>query len=219
MSQPAGPVFSRVAIVNRGEPAMRLINAVREWNAEGRAPLRVIAVYTAADRRATFVREADEAVLIGPADPGDGGFGASPYLDYAELERALLACRADAVWPGWGFVSEKAEFAELCDRLGITFIGPPAAVMRRLGDKIESKLLAEQVGVPLGAWSGGAVAGLAEAREHAGSIGYPLMVKATAGGGGRGIRLVTSPAGLDEAFERAVSEAAKTAGDATVFLE
>jgi biotin carboxylase len=143
--------FSRVAIVNRGEPAMRLINAVREWNAEGRPPLRVIAVYTAADRHATFVREADEAVLIGPADAGDGGFGASPYLDYAELERALLACRADAVWPGWGFVSEKADFAELCERLGITFIGPPGVVMRRLGDKIESKLLAERVGVPLGA--------------------------------------------------------------------
>src|SRR6266567_8330619 len=143
--------FQRVAIVNRGEPAMRLINAIREWNAEGRPALRVIAVYTAADRRATFVREADEAVLIGPAPSSTGAddalsiFGAgSPYLDYAELERALRACRADAVWPGWGFVSEKAEFAELCERLGIIFIGPTAEVMRRLGDKIESKLLAEQ---------------------------------------------------------------------------
>src|SRR5437660_3035516 len=214
--------FRRVAIVNRGEPAMRLINAVREWNAEGRPALRVIAVYTAADRHATFVREADEAVLIGPA-PADNGadaaFAGSPYLDYAELERALRACRADAVWPGWGFVSEKADFAELCDRLGITFIGPSAEVMRKLGDKIESKLLAEQAGVPLAPWSGGPVAGLAEARAQAESIGYPLMVKATAGGGGRGIRLVSSPEQLDEAFERAGSEAAKTAGDATVFLE
>ena len=197
---------------------MRLINAVREWNAEGRPPLRVIAVYTAADRRATFVREADEAVLIGPADPGEA-FAASPYLDYAELERALRACRADAVWPGWGFVSEKAEFAELCERLGITFIGPSADVMRRLGDKIESKRLAEEVGVPLAAWSGGPVANLSEAQAAAESIGYPLMVKATAGGGGRGIRLVRSAEQLDEAFERASSEASKTAGDATVFLE
>ena len=132
---------------------MRLINAVREWNEEGRPPLRTIAVYTAVDRGAMFVREADEAVLIGPADPGkDGaGFGPNPYLDHAELERVLRACRADAVWPGWGFVSEKAEFAELCDRLGITFVGPSAEVMRRLGDKIESKRLAEQVGVPLAA--------------------------------------------------------------------
>jgi len=217
MSHPAF-AFQRVAIVNRGEPAMRLINAVREWNAEGRPALRVIAVYTAADRRATFVREADEAVLIGPTD-ADAAFAASPYLDYAELERALRACRADAVWPGWGFVSEKAEFAELCDRLGITFIGPPAEVMRRLGDKIESKLLAGQAGVPLAPWSGGPVADLAAARAQAESIGYPLMVKATAGGGGRGIRLVESAEQLDEAFERASSEASKTAGDATVFLE
>ncbi len=217
MSHPAF-AFQRVAIVNRGEPAMRLINAVREWNAEGRPALRVIAVYTAADRRATFVREADEAVLIGPTD-ADAAFAASPYLDYAELERALRACRADAVWPGWGFVSEKAEFAELCDRLGITFIGPPAEVMRRLGDKIESKLLAEQAGVPLAPWSGGPVADLAAARVQAESIGYPLMVKATAGGGGRGIRLAESAEQLDEAFERASSEASKTAGDATVFLE
>jgi acetyl/propionyl-CoA carboxylase alpha subunit/acetyl-CoA carboxylase carboxyltransferase component len=218
MSHDSQGAFSRVAVVNRGEPAIRLINAVREWNAEGRPPLRVIAVYTAADRRATFVREADEAVLIGPADPGEA-FAASPYLDYAELERALRECRADAVWPGWGFVSEKAEFAELCERLGITFIGPSAGVMRRLGDKIESKRLAEEVGVPLAAWSGGPVASLKEARAAAESIGYPLMVKATAGGGGRGIRLVRSAGQLDEAFERARSEASKTAGDATMFLE
>ena len=218
MSKDSQGAFSRVAVVNRGEPAVRLINAVREWNAEGRPPLRVIAVYTAVDRRATFVREADEAVLIGPADPSEA-FAASPYLDYAELERALRECRADAVWPGWGFVSEKAEFAGLCERLGITFIGPSADVMRRLGDKIESKRLAEEAGVPLAAWSGGPVANLAEARAKASSIGYPLMVKATAGGGGRGIRLVRSAEQLDEAFERAGSEAARTAGDATVFLE
>jgi len=211
---------------------MRLINAVREWNAEAtegvvsfgaaepaRWPLRTIAVYTAVDRRAMFVREADEAVLIGPGEEAAESFGANPYLDYAELERALRACRADAVWPGWGFVSEKAEFAELCERLGIVFVGPSAEVMRRLGDKIESKRLAEQVGVPLAAWSGGPVANLDDAREHGARIGYPLMVKATAGGGGRGIRLVNRPEELPEAFERASSEAAKTAGDATVFLE
>src|SRR3984957_3636529 len=142
MSQGPAFAFGRIAIVNRGEPAMRLINAVREWNGEGRPALRAIAVYTAADRQATFVREADEAVLIG-ADSPDAAFAESPYLDYAELERALRKCRADAVWPGWGFVSEKAEFAELCDRLGITFIGPSAEVIRRLRDKIESQRLGE----------------------------------------------------------------------------
>ena len=221
MSQGTRPAFRRLAIVNRGEPAVRLINAVREWNAEGRRPLRVIAVYTAADRRAMFVREADEAVLIGPPDPDPDGAasGAGTYLDYAELERALRECRVDVVWPGWGFVSGKAELAELCDRLGITFIGPSAEVMRRLGDKIESRRLAEQVGVPLTAWSGGPVADLEQARAQAERIGYPLMVKATAGGGGRGIRLVTSAAELDDAFERARSEASMTAGGASVFLE
>ncbi|TQM38282.1 carboxyl transferase domain-containing protein [Pseudonocardia cypriaca] len=226
--------FQRVAIVNRGEPAMRLIHAVREWNAErsvgsradgaeladgnGAGPLTTIALYTAVDRHAMFVREADEAVLIGPEDP-EQAFATSPYLDYAELERGLRAARADAVWPGWGFVSEKADFARLCRELGIVFVGPSPEVMERLGDKIASKLLAEEVGVPMAAWSGGPVADLAAAREHAERIGYPLMVKATAGGGGRGIRRVDSADQLAEAFERAGSEASKTAGDATVFLE
>ena len=110
--------FTRLAVVNRGEPAMRLINAVREWNAEGRTPLTTIAVHTAVDARAMFVRESDESVLIGPDDPDY--MGPSPYLDYAELERALCACGADAVWPGWGFVSEKSDFVAMCERLGIT---------------------------------------------------------------------------------------------------
>jgi acetyl/propionyl-CoA carboxylase alpha subunit/acetyl-CoA carboxylase carboxyltransferase component len=212
--------FQRVAIVNRGEPAMRLIHAVREWNAEGNEtpPLCTIALYTAVDRHAMFVREADEAVLIGPEDP-EQAFAASPYLDYAELERGLRVARADAVWPGWGFVSEKAEFARLCRELGIVFIGPSPEVMEQLGDKIAAKVLAEEVGVPLAAWSGGPVADVEAARAHAERIGYPLMVKATAGGGGRGIRRVDSPDQLADAFERAGSEASKTAGDATVFLE
>jgi acetyl/propionyl-CoA carboxylase alpha subunit/acetyl-CoA carboxylase carboxyltransferase component len=211
--------FQRIAIVNRGEPAMRLIHAVREWNAEHPQPLRTIAFYTAVDRAAMFVREADEAVLIGSDDPDQAFAGTNPYLDFAELERALKASRAEAVWPGWGFVSERAEFAQLCVDLGVVFIGPSAQVMERLGDKIAAKKLAEEVGVPLAAWSGGPVADVESAREHAEKIGYPLMVKATAGGGGRGIRKVTRPEDLAEAFERAGSEAAKTAGDATVFLE
>ncbi len=213
-------MFSRIAIVNRGEPAMRLINAVREWNAErggDQPPLRTIALHTAVDRRSMYVREADEAILIGPDDPDH--LGPSPYLDHAELERALRACRADAVWPGWGFVSEKADFALLCRDLGITFVGPSPEVMQKLGDKIASKRLAESVGVPMAPWSGGPVADVAAARAAAESIGYPLMVKATAGGGGRGIRHVAVPDALDEAFERASSEAGRTAGDATVFLE
>jgi acetyl/propionyl-CoA carboxylase alpha subunit len=138
--------FTRIAIVNRGEPAMRFIHAVQEYNRENGTALRAIALYTEPDRRAMFVREADEAVNLGAAtyiDPRDGQRKNS-YLDYARLERALIDSRAEAVWVGWGFVAEHAEFVELCNRLGIVFIGPSAKVMRRLGDKITSKLLAEK---------------------------------------------------------------------------
>ncbi|PVZ12001.1 carboxyl transferase domain-containing protein [Actinomycetospora cinnamomea] len=219
MSVPPRP-FQRLAVVNRGEPAMRLLNAVREWNAEhdgALPPIRTIAVHTAVDRHAMAVREADEAVLIGPDDPDD--MGPVPYLDLAELERVLVERRADAVWPGWGFVSERAEFAELCERLGITFVGPGSETMRRLGDKIESKRIAEGVGVPMAPWSGGPVADAEAARTAAEKVGFPLMVKATAGGGGRGIRFVARPEDLDDAVARASAEGARAAGDGTVFLE
>ena len=145
--------------------------------------MRTIALYTRAERRAMFVREADEAVCL---DDGPPATAASPYLDLALLERALRASRADAAWVGWGFVAERPEFVELCDRLGLTFVGPSADVMRKLGDKIGAKLLAEEAGVPVAAWSGGPVDDLDAARAHAETIGYPLMIKATAGGGGRG---------------------------------
>jgi acetyl/propionyl-CoA carboxylase alpha subunit/acetyl-CoA carboxylase carboxyltransferase component len=210
-SQGTRPAFRRVAIINRGEPAIRLINAVREWNAEGRRALRVIALYTAADQRAMFVREADEAVLIGPADPvADGTFGASPYLDYGELERVLRECRADAVWPGWGFVSEKAEFAELCDRLGITFIGPPAEVMRRLGDKNESRQLAGQVGVPLAAWSGEAVAGLEQATRG----GRHIEVQVVADADGAVWTLGVRDCSVQRRNQKVIEESSSTALDA-----
>ena len=187
---------------------MRLINAVRELRVERGEDIRTIALHTAAERAAMFVREADEAVQL------DG-----TYLDLGALERALVAARADAAWVGWGFVAERPEFAELCDRLGITFVGPSADVMRKLGDKIGAKLLAERADVPVAAWSGGPVDTLDAAREHAATIGYPLMIKATAGGGGRGIRRVDDDAGLAEAFESARSEGLKAFGDATVFME
>ena len=206
----------RVAVVNRGEAAMRLINAVRELRVEQSSDLRAIALHTRAERRAMFVREADEAVCIDDDRPADAG---SPYLDLDALERALVAARADAAWVGWGFVAERPEFADLCAHLGIVFIGPSADVMRRLGDKIASKLLAEQAGVPVAAWSGGAVDDLAAARHHAEAIGYPLMIKATAGGGGRGIRRVDDDTGLAPAFESARNEGLKAFGDATVFME
>jgi acetyl/propionyl-CoA carboxylase alpha subunit/acetyl-CoA carboxylase carboxyltransferase component len=206
-------VFSRIAVVNRGEAAMRLIHAVREINAEsGAAPLQTIAFYTEAERAATFVREADDSFCIGPAS-------ARPYLDHAVLERALVATGADAVWVGWGFVAEDPAFAELCEKLRITFIGPSADAMRKLGDKIGSKLIAEKVGVPVAPWSRGAVESLEAAKRAAAEIGYPLMLKATAGGGGRGIRVVRSDEELTEAYDRTSLEAKRAFGSGIVFLE
>ena len=205
-------MFSRVAIVNRGEAAMRLIHAVRDLSAQTGTPVETIALYTDADRSATFVREADLAYPLGPAS-------ARPYLDYAVLERALVETGADAAWVGWGFVAEDPAFAELCEKIGVTFIGPDAEAMRKLGDKIGAKLIAEEVGVPVAPWSRGAVPTLDDALAAAAGIGYPLMLKATAGGGGRGIRVITSPGDLTEAFERTRAEALRAFGSGTVFLE
>ncbi|MBV8050249.1 MAG: ATP-grasp domain-containing protein, partial [Acidobacteriaceae bacterium] len=213
--------FQRIAIVNRGEPAMRFIHAVREYNQEHGTGLCTIALYTDPDRRAMFVRAADEAVCLGPAhiiDP-DTRQPKSTYVDYGSLQRALAVARADAVWVGWGFVAEHAAFADLCSDLGITFIGPRGEVMRRLGDKIASKSLAEKVGICVAGWSRGPVDTVSDAKVHAEHLGYPLFIKATAGGGGHGVRLVRSANDLAQAFESARCEAYKAFGDPTVFME
>ena len=206
-------MFERIVVVNRGEPAMRLIRAVRELNAEHGTGTRVIALHTEAERRASFVRAADEAVQLRDAGAG------SPYLDHAELARALRAARADAAWVGWGFVAEDPAFAELCAELGVTFVGPSPEAMRLLGAKIEAKVLAEKSGVPVAAWSGGPVDGIEDGRRHAETIGYPLIVKSRSGGGGRGIRIVRSPDELADALERTQAEAARTFGDPVIFME
>ncbi|MCX5042922.1 ATP-grasp domain-containing protein [Aldersonia sp. NBC_00410] len=207
-------MFERIAIVNRGEAAVRLIKAVRELNAEYDYGIRTIALHTEAERRAMFVRQADEGVLLRKTTAA-----ASPYLDHAELERALVEAKADAVWVGWGFVAEDPSFAKLCARLGITFIGPSADAMQLLGDKVEAKLLAEKVGVPVAPWSGGPVSTRADARRHAQAIGYPLIIKARSGGGGRGIRKVFVEDELELALERTQGEAQRSFGDPVVFIE
>src|SRR3954462_4814292 len=206
-------VFDRIAVVNRGEPALRLTRAVRELNAELGTRSRVIALHTEAERRATFVRAPGEAGL-----PRENGTG-SPYPDQEELARALRAARADAAWVGWGFVAEDPAFAELCAELGVTFVGPPPEAMRLLGAKIEAKVLAEQAGVPVAPWSRGPVAGIEDGRRHAAAIGYPLIVKSRSGGGGRGIRIVRSEAELEEALTRTQIEAERTFGDPVIFME
>src|SRR3954463_12775663 len=191
---------------------MRLIHAVRDLAAETGTRIETVALHTDVDRTATFVREADLSYDLGPAS-------ARPYLDLKALERALVETRADAAWVGWGFVAEDPAFAELCEKIGITFIGPSAEAMRRLGDKIGSKLIAEEVGVPVAPWSRGEVATLEDALRAGDEIGYPLMLKATAGGGGRGIRKVGSREELTDAYERTSQEALRAFGSGVVFLE
>jgi acetyl/propionyl-CoA carboxylase alpha subunit/acetyl-CoA carboxylase carboxyltransferase component len=192
---------------------MRLIRAVRELNAEHGHGIRVVALHTEDERHATFVRAADDAVVL--RDTGKG----IPYLDHEELGRALTESRADAAWVGWGFVAEDPAFAELCASLGVTFIGPPPEAMRLLGAKIEAKVLAEQSGVPVAPWSGGAVETLDDGLRHAATIGYPLIVKSRSGGGGRGIRIVRTEDELADALERTQVEAQRTFGDPIIFME
>ncbi|MBT0768738.1 ATP-grasp domain-containing protein [Kineosporia sp. J2-2] len=205
-------MFSRVAIVNRGEAAMRLIHAVRDLAAETGERIETVALFTDADRTATFVREADIAYPLGPAS-------ARPYLNLAVLETALRETGADAAWVGWGFVAEDPAFAELCDKIGVTFVGPSAEAMRQLGDKIGAKLIAEEVGVPVAPWSGGAVESLEHALATGDRLGYPLMLKASAGGGGRGIRKVANGDELTDAFQRTSDEALRAFGSGVLFLE
>ncbi len=213
--------FSRIAIINRGEPAMRAIHAIGELALELPADLRSIALYTDPDEHAMFVRDADERYGLGAAtfvDQRDAEVKSS-YLDLNRLEQALLRTEADAAWVGWGFVAEQAAFAELCQRLGVCFIGPTPEAMRRAGDKITAKRIADTLGIPVAAWSGRAVETVEAARREAVRLGFPVMIKASAGGGGRGIRRVDTIEGLDSALSSAQAEAWKAFGNDTVFLE
>ncbi|HXY66897.1 MAG TPA: carboxyl transferase domain-containing protein [Mycobacterium sp.] len=212
----------RLAIVNRGEPAVRALTAVAELNQAGeQPPIRTVVLYTDPDADAWYVREADEAVSLGTAtfvDPVDGTRRAR-YLDEPAVIAALRRADVDAAWVGWGFLAEHASFAQACEEAGIVFIGPDSATIRRLGDKVAAKRLAEQADVPVVPWSGGPVDDVAQATAAAVRLGYPVMVKAAAGGGGRGIRLVRDDAELAAALPSARAEAQLAFGDPTVFLE
>src|SRR5262245_39810992 len=211
--------FRRIAIVNRGDAASRCLRAIHELRAEGGPPLTAIALYTEPDHGAPFVRQADEALSLGAALRGPRG--APPrlaYLDRARVLAALRATRADSVWPGWGFLAEDPVFVEQLEQRGLTFVGPSSRALRALGDKIAAKRLAESCGVPILPWSGGAVSA-DDFAAVARTVGLPLLIKAAAGGGGRGIRLVERWEDGAAAFERAAAEAAAAFGDGTVFLE
>ena len=204
----------RLAIVNRGEAAMRCIRAVKALRAQEGCEIEAVALYTEIDRDAPFVRHADVAIAM-PAPRGE----VAAYLDYDGLMTALRAAGADAVWPGWGFVAEHPAFVERLQRGGIRFLGPSPAAMLALGDKIGSKHLAEEAGVPVTAWSKGVVENEADAERWANEIGLPVVIKASAGGGGRGIRVVDAIEQVAPAFRSASSEAKSAFGDGRLFVE
>ncbi len=204
----------RLAIVNRGEAAMRCIRAVKSLRALEGSEIEVLVLYTAVDRNAPFVRHADIAVML----PTVGSAVAS-YLDHDLLIRTLERYKVDAVWPGWGFVAEDAAFVDRLDQAKIRFLGPTSATMRALGDKIASKLLAERSEVPVTRWSNGVVTSVEEAHRHAEIIGLPLVIKASAGGGGRGIRVVRQASEIEAAFRSAGAEAQAAFGDGRLFME
>jgi acetyl-CoA carboxylase biotin carboxylase subunit len=199
-------VFNRVLVANRGEIAVRVIRALHELGIEA------IAVYSTADENALHVRLADRAVKIGPPP------AAQSYLSMSAIVAAANTTGCDAVHPGYGFLSENAEFVRACEENDLVFIGPPADLMERMGDKALAKAEMRAAGVPLVPGTEGTTS-LAEARIAAGELGYPVLLKAAAGGGGRGMRLVTSADELDDAYSRASSEAEAAFSDGTLYVE
>lgn len=200
-------MFSKVLIANRGEIAVRIIRACRELG------LKTVAVYSTADAHALHAKIADEAVCIGPAASRDS------YLNQRAIISACEITGADAIHPGFGFLSENAAFARMCKKCGITFIGPRPESIDMLGDKASAKETMKQAGVPCVPGSDGAVKNLAAAQSIADAIGYPVMVKASAGGGGRGIRLVNTPDELSAQITAAKQEALACFGNDDIYIE
>ena len=199
-------MFERVLIANRGEVAVRIIRACRELGVE------TVAVYSTADRESLHVRLAERAVHIGPPLPADS------YLRIPSLVAAATTTECDAVHPGWGFLAENAAFALACEDNDLVFIGPRAETIETMGDKIAAKEAMAEAGVPLVPGSDGAV-DLDQAREVAAEVGFPVLLKASAGGGGRGMRLVESADDLDAAYRTASSEAQSAFGDGSLYVE
>ncbi|MCI8844197.1 MAG: acetyl-CoA carboxylase biotin carboxylase subunit [Oscillospiraceae bacterium] len=200
-------MFKKLLIANRGEIAVRILRACREMDIES------VAVYSAADEDALHVQFTEEAVCIGPAR------AAGSYLNQDAILTAAKAAGCDALHPGYGFLSENAAFADACREAGIAFVGPSGDVIRKMGDKAAARALMQSVGVPVVPGSDGLVATAEEAREIAGRIGYPVLIKASAGGGGKGMRRVYAPDELEPLFHEAAAEAKANFGDGSLYLE
>ncbi|GBQ06069.1 acetyl-CoA carboxylase biotin carboxylase subunit [Saccharibacter floricola] len=200
-------MFSKILIANRGEIALRILRACREMG------IRTVAVHSTADSDAMHVRLADEAVCIGPPSSRDS------YLNVPAILSAATMTGADAIHPGYGFLSENAEFAETVEAHGMAFIGPTAEHIRMMGDKITAKTTMEDLGVPLVPGSDGALADLNAARDVAEKVGYPVLIKAAAGGGGRGMKVAHTADDIAEAWSVARTEALAAFGNDEVYLE
>jgi len=200
-------LFKKVLIANRGEIALRIIRACRELG------VRTVAVYSEADRHSLHVRFADEAVCIGPPPSKES------YLNIPRLIAAAEVTNADAVHPGYGFLAENAGFAEICTTSGLTFIGPKAESISAMGDKALARETMHKAGVPIVPGSNGVISDFNEAKRIAGDIGYPIIIKATAGGGGRGMRIVREPGDLENSFRTASHEAETAFGNPSVYVE
>ena len=200
-------MFSKILIANRGEIAVRIIRACRELG------VRTVAVYSQADAEALHVELADEAVCIGPPPA---------IQSYLKLDRIISSAEitgAEAIHPGYGFLAENPHFAEVCEQCGIVFIGPSAASIRAMGDKAAARRTAEAEGVPVLPGSRHPVRDLEDTKRWAREIGFPLIIKASAGGGGKGMRVVASPEEMESSLATAAAEAAAAFGDAAVYLE
>jgi acetyl-CoA carboxylase biotin carboxylase subunit len=200
-------MFSKILIANRGEIALRIIRACHELDIEA------VAVYSEADKDAPYLQLADEAVCIGPAE------SAKSYLNIPGIISAAEITDVEAIHPGYGFLAENVNFAQICSDCGITFIGPPVEAMRLLGDKVEARKLASKAGVPVVPGSNGVLEKNTDAIKLANEIGYPVIIKAAAGGGGRGMRVVHNDINLSSAFSAAQAEAKAAFGDGSVYLE
>ncbi|SMH32053.1 acetyl-CoA carboxylase biotin carboxylase subunit [Maritimibacter sp. HL-12] len=200
-------MFDKILIANRGEIALRVIRAAREMG------VRTVAVHSTADADAMHVRMADESVCIGPPSSTDS------YLSVPAIIAACEITGAQAIHPGYGFLSENANFVQILEDHGITFIGPTAEHIRIMGDKITAKETMKNLGVPCVPGSDGGVPDVATARKVAGEIGYPVIVKATAGGGGRGMKLAKTEAEIERAFQTARSESKAAFGNDEVYIE
>ena len=200
-------MFQRVLIANRGEIAQRIIRACRELDIE------TVCVYSTADKDAPYLKDADEAICIGPGPSKDS------YLNIPRIISAAEVADVDAIHPGYGFLSERADFSEICRECKIEFIGPSPEAMGKLGDKVEAKRYAKAAKVPVFPGSEGAIEEIDDAVEVAQEIGYPVIIKAAAGGGGRGMRICRNEATLRANISKAQQEALAAFGNGAVFIE